>query len=149
MKILRNRMSEDSLKHEFDDHDHDGVDLLPPPPSPSPGPDKKPPPEKKKDDEGDYIGEWTKNMVDIQDQLYLLEPNVGADVEQSTKNALEAIANGLTGLNDLLDYWPDYKGDDVTNEKRIQIIQSAIDLVGKGSKTVKGTEEDNSVLDQV
>ena len=74
---------------------------------------------------------------------------VGADVEQSTKNALEAIANGLTRLNDLLDYWPDYKGDDATNEKRIQMIQSAIDLVGKGSKTVKGTEEDNSVLDQV
>jgi hypothetical protein len=145
LEALINGKSEDDIKHSFDDYTHDGVDLLPLPQSQSPSP----PPEKKKDDGTDYIGKWRQDIISVQDQLYLLEPSVGLDVEQSTMQALESIANGLTGLNGLLDFWPDYKGDDATNEQRKAIIQSTTELVAKGTETVKDTEEGNSVLNQV
>ncbi|GFG17995.1 hypothetical protein IFM5058_08775 [Aspergillus udagawae] len=145
LEALINGKSEDDIKHSFDDYTHDGIDLLPLPQSQSPSP----PPEKKKDDGTDYIGKWRQEIISVQDQLYLLEPSVGLDVEQSTMQALESIANGLTGLNGLLDFWPDYKGDDATNEQRKAIIQSTTELVAKGTETVKDTEEGNSVLNQV
>jgi hypothetical protein len=85
----------------------------------------------------------------VQDQLYLLEPEVGGVVEESTAQALEGIANGLAGLNQPLEFWPDYKGDDATNEQRLAIIHSTIDLVSNAKQNVKNTDEDTSVLDKV
>ncbi|GFF46927.1 hypothetical protein IFM46972_08169 [Aspergillus udagawae] len=160
-------MSEDDIKHLFGDYDHDGVDLLPPPPptpespppaSPpvsrpaSPPPSSPPsssPPDKKDDDGSDYISRWRQYIIAVQDQLYLLEPEVGGAIEESTAQALEAIANGLARLNQLLEFWPDYKGDDATNKQRLAIIQSATDLVGNGKQDVKDTDEDTSVLNKV
>lgn len=126
-------MSEDDLKHMFDDKNHDGVDLLDPPAT----------------GEKDYISDWVQSIKDIQAELYLLEPDIGASAEKSTNNALEAISNGLDGLNQLLDFWPDYKGDDETNETRTSIINSATELIEGGVKDVKETDQDTSVLDKV
>lgn len=127
-------MSEDDLKHEFDDKTHDGVDLLNPPPT---------------GEEDDYLCKWTQDVRDVQDQLYLVEPDVGCAVEESAEQALKAITNGLAGLNELLEFWPDYKGDDKTNKQRLAIIQSASELIAKGKQGVKDTDEDTSVLDKV
>lgn len=126
-------MSEDDLKHMFDDKKHDGVDLLNPP---STG-------------ENDYLSDWVQSIKDIQAELYLLEPDIGATAEDSTKKALEAISDGLDGLNQLLDFWPDYKGDDETNETRTSIISSAKELIEDGVRDVKKTDQDSSVLDKV
>ncbi|KAL2832674.1 hypothetical protein BJY01DRAFT_225865 [Aspergillus pseudoustus] len=97
----------------------------------------------------EYIDRWTKNITDILDELYALEPKVGTAAEQSATQALAAITDGLGGLNKLLDFWPDYKGDDATNAQRLEIIQAASDLVAKGATTVKDTEDDTSVHDRV
>jgi hypothetical protein len=109
------------------------VDLLNPPP---PGEDR-------------YLDKWRQDIRAVQDQLYLLEPNVGSAVKQSTQQALEGIATGLDAFNQLLEFSPDYKGDDETNEKRKAIIQAAADPIGKGIQTVKDAEEGGSVLSQV
>lgn len=99
--------------------------------------------------EDEYISQWVKNIKDVQAELYLLEPDVGDAAEESTNNALEAISNGLDELNQLLDYWPDYKGNDETNETRMSIIQSAAESIGDGIQDVKDTDQDASVLDKV
>lgn len=126
-------MSEDDLKHLFDDKTHDGLDILNPLPT----------------NDGEYLYQWVQNIQDIQAELYLLEPDVGGAVEESTKTALEAISNGLDGLNKLLEFWPDYTGDDETNETRQSIINSAAELIGNGIQEVKSTDQDTSVLDKV
>ena len=109
------------------------MDLLNPPP---PG-------------EDGYLDKWRQDIRAIQDQLYLLEPDVGSAVEQSTQQALESIATGLDVLNQLLEFWPDYKGDDETNEQRKAIIQAAAGPIGNGIQTVKDADEGGSVLSQV
>lgn len=96
-----------------------------------------------------YLDKWRQDIRVVQDQLYLLEPNVGSAVEQSTQQALEGIATGLDALNQLLEFWPDYKGDEETNEKRKIIIQAATEPIGNGIQAVKDAAEGDSVLSQV
>lgn len=99
--------------------------------------------------EDEYISQWVKNIKHVQAELHLLEPEVGDAVDESTKNALEVISNGLDGLTQLLDFWLDYKGDDETNETRQSIIKSAAESIGDGIQDVKDTDQDASVLDKV
>ncbi|KAL2831295.1 hypothetical protein BJY01DRAFT_254334 [Aspergillus pseudoustus] len=124
---------EDQIKHWLGNRKHDGVDLLNPP---APGEDA-------------YLDQWRQNVRAVQEQLYLLEPDIGSAVEETTKRALEDIATGLDALNQLLEFWPDYKGDDETNEKRKVIIQAAADPVRNAIQTIKDADEDGSLLGKV
>lgn len=117
----------------FDDKTHDGLDLLNPPTT----------------SEGKYLFQWVQKIQGIQAELYLIEPDVGAAVEESTKKAIKAISDGLNGLNQLLEFWPDYKGDDETNETRQSIIQLAAELISNGMQELKDIDQDSSVLDKV
>lgn len=92
---------------------------------------------------------WMQELISLQDQLRLLESSIGGIVDKSIPKALEAIANGLAKLNELLDFWPDYTGNDATNEQRKAIINSASDLISSSAGTVKFAEENARGISQV
>ncbi|KAL7935149.1 WD40-repeat-containing domain protein [Trichoderma chlorosporum] len=52
--------------------------------------------------------------------------------EQGVNAALGSIAQGLAEFNKLIEFWPDYTGNDTTNEKRKDIIKAATDYVQAG-----------------
>jgi hypothetical protein len=131
--------SEDDIKGNFDDKNHDCVDLLAPEP-------KDNPPQEQGDD---ILTRSLQDVRDLQYQLYLLEGGVGGAVQQSTQQALNSVAVGLAGLNKLLEFWPEYKGDEPTNEQRLNIIHSAAEQIQHGAKQITEAEGDSSILDKV
>ncbi|KAL7959265.1 WD40-repeat-containing domain protein [Trichoderma compactum] len=110
----------------------------PPPPPPSPGPDP---------DSG--LVRWMRVFLDLQKRLHALESNVDGLVDSSVKAALNSIAKGLAKFNELIDLWPDYTGDDETNEKRKSIIQIATELIRTGAGFVTGSGTDGGVIPQL
>ncbi|KAH0528173.1 hypothetical protein TsFJ059_003068 [Trichoderma semiorbis] len=110
----------------------------PPTPPPPPGPDP---------DSG--LARWMQIFMALQDRLHDLESNVDGVVDSSVKAALDSIAKGLAKFNELIDLWPDYTGDDASNEKRKAIIQEAIDLIQTGASFVTGSGTDGGVIPQL
>ncbi|KAL7943374.1 WD40-repeat-containing domain protein [Trichoderma barbatum] len=106
------------------------------PPSPP-----QPPPDS---DADDGLARWMQVFINLQDRLHALESYIDSIAEQGVKAALDSIAKGLAEFNQLIDFWPDYTGDDTTNEKRKAIIQSATDLIQSsvGMVTSAGTGDE-------
>ncbi|KAL6824147.1 WD40-repeat-containing domain protein [Trichoderma camerunense] len=103
----------------------------PPTPPPPPGPDP---------DSG--LARWMQIFMALQGRLHDLEANIDGVVDSSVKAALDSIAKGLAKFNELIDLWPDYTGDDASNEKRKAIIQEATDLIQTGAGFVTGSLND-------
>ncbi|KAL7904675.1 WD40-repeat-containing domain protein [Trichoderma velutinum] len=112
--------------------------IKPPSPPQPPGPDP---------DSG--LARWMQVFMALQARLRDLESKIDGVVDQSVKAALESIAKGLAKFNELIDLWPDYTGDDVTNEKRMSIIQIATDLIQTGAGFVTGSGTDGGVIPQL